>query len=170
LLHLSKILIYGLGSLFKLLRGGRLDFLSHQRDVALHRVVARTVGEQGLKVPYLVAVLIEILHASESVQLAGLGVPQAEEVVVEDMVAGGLRFEGIEDLAGLLVETLIDYIVEKEGLRDVDGILDQDLRILLIQVSIKDSQICHILLLGVQGVSQAGQSLLEKVLGRQRGA
>ena len=88
---------------------------------------------------------------------------------MEDVIPGGLRLEGIEDLAGLLVETLIDYIVEEEGFSDVDRVFDQDLGVLLIQVGIKDSQIRHILLLRVQGVGQAGQSLLEEVLGRQRG-
>ena len=55
---------------------------------------------------------------------------------MKDIVTGGLSFESIEDLAGLLVKTLIDDIVEEEGLGDVDGILDQDLRVLLIQVGI----------------------------------
>lgn len=88
---------------------------------------------------------------------------------MKDIVASGLRFESIEDLAGFLVKTLIDYIIEEEGLSDVDGILNQDLRVLLIQVGIKDSEVRHILLLGVQRVSQASQSFLEKVLGRKRG-
>ena len=88
---------------------------------------------------------------------------------MKDVVPGGLSFECIEDLAGFLIKTLIDYIIEEEGLCDVDGILDQDLRVLLIQVGIKDSEIRHILLLGVQWVSQASQSFLEKVLGREGG-
>ena len=88
---------------------------------------------------------------------------------MKDIVTSGLRFESIEDLAGFLVKTLIDYIIEEEGLSDVDGILNQDLRVLLIQVGIKDSEVRHILLLGVQRVSQASQSFLEKVLGRKRG-
>jgi hypothetical protein len=133
---LCKVLINRLCGRFKLLGSRGLNLLSHERDVTLHGIVARTIGEQGFKIPKLITVLIKVLHASESIQLAGFGVPLAEEVVVKDIVTGGLSFESIEDLAGLLVKTLIDDIVEEEGLGDVDGILDQDLRVLLIQVGI----------------------------------
>jgi hypothetical protein len=89
---------------------------------------------------------------------------------VKDIVTSGFSLECIEDLAGFLVKALIDHIIEEEGLSDVYGILNQHLRVLLIQVGVKDSEVSHILLLGVQWVSQACQSFLEEVLGRKRGA
>lgn len=99
--------------------------------------------------------------------MACLGVPQVEHVVLKDVIAGRFGLEGVEYLASFLIQALINHIGEEEWFSDVDGVLDQHLRVLLVQVRIQHPQVRHILLLGVLGVREACQALLKEVLGRQ---
>ena len=48
-----------------------------------------------------------------------------------------------------MIEALLDHILKEEWFRDVDGVLDQEFRVLLIKVGVQDSQVSYILLLCV---------------------
>lgn len=86
---------------------------------------------------------------------------------MKDFITCGLSLDSIEHLASFLVEALLDHVLEEERLRDVDGVLDEELGVLLVKIGIEDSQVGNVLLLGVLWVCQTCQSLLEQMLGRQ---
>ena len=73
---------------------------------------------------------------------------------MKDFITCGLSLDSIEHLASFLVETLLDHVLEEERLRDVDGVLDEELGVLLVKIGIEDSQVGNVLLLGVLWVGQ----------------
>ncbi len=93
--------------------------------------------------------LTEVQQSVECVHSTNFWVPGAEKVKVEDIITGTLGLDTIENFAGFFIEALSDDILEEEWLCNLDGILDESLRVLLIEIGIKDSKIRHILLLGI---------------------
>ena len=68
------------------------------------------------------------------------------------MVAGGLGLEGVENLAGFLIQALVNHIGEEERFCNINGVLDQRFRVLLVQEGVQHPQIRQILLLSILGV------------------
>jgi hypothetical protein len=82
------------------------------------------VWEERLKVVLFVAVLVVPQDALGDCRVAALRVPDIHQVIVKDVISGGFGLEGFENLVGFLQKTLLQNIVEEEGLGKLDSILD----------------------------------------------
>jgi len=86
--------------------------------------------------------------------VTSLRIVEIEDVVVQDLVSCGLSLERIKNLPGLLVKSLANDVLKEVWLGDSDSILDQSLTVLLIEERVDDSEVSHVSLLCIRGVSQ----------------
>ena len=113
------------------------------------------MGKYGFEVSLSVSFLNEVKDSLGGGGGACLGVPQVEDVEVEDVIGGGLGLEGLENACGLLIQSFPQDVVEEEGLYQVDRILYQLFTVLLIQEGVKNAQVSHMFLLREVGVRKA---------------
>lgn len=97
---------------------------------------------------------MEIEQSLSQLSVTSLRIVEIEDVVVQDLVSCGLSLERIKNLPGLLVKSLANDVLKEVWLGDSDSILYQSLTVLLIEERVDDSEVRHVSLLCIRGVSQ----------------
>ncbi len=138
--------------------------LTKHRNVTFKGKSFGLMRKQTFKILLLVPLFDEFLHPLSDGWVACLRVPEVEYVEVEDVIRGGFGLESLENAGCLLVKSLPQHVIEEERLHKLNCVLYQLLTVLLVQESVQNTQVGHVLLLSVAGVGETWQSFLQEML------